>query len=157
LDSGSRRVFLRSIVGCGALGFAARLPLALQAAEAPRARLKKAVKYGMIKLGGASIEEKFNLVKSLGFEGVEFDSPSDINRREAAAARDKTGIKIHGVIDSVHWRIRLSDPDASVRARGVEALRAAIDDARFYGADTVLLVPGKVADPASENYDQCYA
>jgi hexulose-6-phosphate isomerase len=118
--------------------------------------LKKAVKFGMIKVPGASIEDKFNLVKSLGFEGVEFDSPSDVDRKEAVAARDKTGIKIHGVIDSVHWQIRLSDPDAAVRAKGVAALRTAIDDAKFYGADTVLLVPGKVSDPKNENYEQVY-
>ncbi len=129
----------------------------LMAAESKGHSLKKAVKYGMIKVSGASIEDKFNLIKSLGFQGVEFDSPSDVNREEAAAAQKKTGIKIHGVIDSVHWRIRLSDPDAAVRAQGVEALRTAIGDAKFYGADTVLLVPGKVSNPDTENYEQCYA
>ena len=44
-----------------------------------------------------------------------------------------------------------------MRAKGVEALRTAIDDAKFYGADTVLLVPGKVTNPDTENYDQCWA
>ncbi len=117
--------------------------------------LKKAVKYGMIKVPGASIEDKFKLIKWLGFQGVEFDSPSNIDREEAARAQVATGIKIHGVIDSVHWRIRLSDPSPEVRAKGVEALRMAIDDAKFYGADTVLLVPGKVTNPDTENYDQC--
>jgi hexulose-6-phosphate isomerase len=125
------------------------------AAAEPRQRLKKAVKYAMIKVPGASIEDKFNLIKSLGFEGVEFDSPSNVDREEAVRARDKTGIKIHGVIDSVHWQIRLSDPDAEVRAKGVEALRGAIKDAKLYGADTVLLVPGKVTNPETENYEQC--
>jgi hexulose-6-phosphate isomerase len=111
----------------------------------------------MIKVPGASIEDKFNLVKSLGFQGVEFDSPSEINRQEAAQAQEKTGIKIHGIIDSVHWQKRLSDSDPKVRAEGLAALRGAIDDARFYGADTVLLVPGKVTNPETENYEQCYA
>jgi hexulose-6-phosphate isomerase len=129
---------------------------ALASAAEKKHSLKKAVKYGMIKVPGASIEDKFNLIKSLGFEGVEFDSPSDVDRKEAVAARDKTGIKIHGVIDSVHWQIRLSDPDPAVRAKGVAALRGAIDDARLYGADTVLLVPGKVTDPQNENYEQVY-
>jgi len=126
-------------------------------ADASAGRLKKAVKYGMIRVPNASIEDKFNLIKSLGFEGVELDSPSDVNRDEAARARDKTGIKIHGVIDSVHWKIRLSDPDAEIRSQGVAALRTAIEDAKFYGADTVLLVPGKVSNPETENYEQCYA
>ena len=119
--------------------------------------LKKAVKFGMIQVPGASIADKFALIKSLGFEGVEFDSPSGIDRDEALRARDKTGIEIHGVIDSVHWQTRLSDPDPAVRAKGVDALRTAIGDAKFYGADTVLLVPGKVTNPQTENYEQCYS
>ncbi len=127
------------------------------AAYDKKARLKKAVKFGMIKVPGASIEDKFNLIKSLGFEGVEFDSPSDVDRQEAVRARDKTGIVIHGVIDSIHWNVRLSDPDPAVRAKGVEGLRTAIEDAKLYGATTVLLVPGKVSNPDTENYEQCYA
>ena len=122
--------------------------------DAPRApKLKKAVKYGMIRLDG-SIEDKFNLVKSLGFQGVEVDSPSGINRDEAIKAQEKTGIKIHGVIDSVHWRDTLSSPDEAVRAKGLQALKGAIEDAKAYGADTVLLVPGVVNNEVT--YEQCY-
>src|SRR4051794_9977673 len=80
---------------------------ALGAANEPK--LKKAVKFEMIRTKG-SIEDKFNLIKSLGFQGVEMNSPADINRDEAVRARDKTGIVIHGVVDSKHWQIRLSDP-----------------------------------------------
>ncbi len=151
----TRREFLQTTLAAAAWASGAGVS-SLAAAENTRS-LKKAVKYGMIKVPGASIEDKFNLIKSLGFQGVEFDSPSDVDRQQAAHARDATGIKIHGVIDSVHWRIRLSDPDAAVRAQGVAALRTAIDDAKFYGADTVLLVPGKVSNPDTENFDQCYA
>jgi L-ribulose-5-phosphate 3-epimerase len=120
-------------------------------------KLRKAVKYGMIRING-SIEDKFSLIKSLGFEGVEFDSPnSSIDRDEAVRARDKTGIMIHGVIDSVHWRTRLSDPDPAIRDKAVEALRTALKDAKYYGATTVLIVPGKVTNPKTENYDQVYS
>jgi L-ribulose-5-phosphate 3-epimerase len=150
----NRRSFLKSLaVGAALSGSVGERLLAGEA----KPKLKKAVKYGMIKMPGVSIEEKFNVIKLLGFEGVEVDSPSDLDRDEAIKASQSSGIKIHGVIDSVHWRIRLSDPDSQVRAKGVEALRTAIEDAKFFGADTVLLVPGKVSDPESENYDQCYA
>ncbi|HEX3727402.1 MAG TPA: sugar phosphate isomerase/epimerase family protein [Pirellulales bacterium] len=151
--SGSRREFLSAAL---AASLASGLSPALFAADSAPRKLRKAVKYGMIKLPGAGMEEKFQLIKSLGFEGVEIDSPSDVDRQEAVRARDKTGIRIHGVIDSVHWQIRLSDPDPAVRARGVEALRTAIRDAQFYGADTVLLVPGKVTG-GQETYDECYS
>ena len=146
-----RRGFLRAAAACGV---ASGLPAAgLFAADEKKPKLRKAVKFGMIRIDG-SVKEKFDLIKRLGFQGVEIDSPSKIDRGEAAKARDDTGIVIHGVIDSVHWRDTLSDPDPAVRARGLEALKGALADAAFYGADTVLLVPGVVNDKVS--YEQCW-
>jgi hexulose-6-phosphate isomerase len=143
-----RRRFLGAAVAGPAL--AGVLP----ADEAKKPRLKKAVKYAMIKTGG-SIKDKFELIKSLGFLGVEIDSPEgrpDLD--EANKAQEATGIKIHGVIDSVHWRDTLSSPDEKVRARGLAALRSALRDARTVGADTVLLVPGVVNKDVT--YEQCW-
>jgi L-ribulose-5-phosphate 3-epimerase len=116
-------------------------------------KLKKAVKYGMIG-DGKTIQDKFELIKKIGFEGVEIDSPSNLKLEEANAAQKATGIKIHGVIDSVHWRDTLSHPDEKVRAKGLAALLGAIEDAKTVGADTVLLVPGVVNKDV--NYEQCY-
>lgn len=151
----NRRRFIQSTLATAALGSTAmRLGGEAVAQEAAgRRRLRKAVKFGMIRIDG-SIEDKLNLVKSLGFEGVEVDSPSGLSKDEALAASQKTGIKIHGVIDSVHWRDTLSHPDETVRAKGVEALKTAINDAKFYGADTALLVPGVVNKDVT--YEQCY-
>src|SRR6185295_11914923 len=103
--------------------------------EARKPKLRKAVKYGMIG-EGKTAEEKLNLAKKCGFEGVEVDSPSSLNQEEAKAAAAKTGVKIHGVIDSVHWRDTLSSPDEAVRAKGLAALEGALQDAHFYGWDT---------------------
>src|SRR6476660_6809973 len=116
-------------------------------------KLKKAVKYGMIGQG-KTVQDKFELIKKIGFEGVEIDSPSKLNLDEANAAGKATGIKIHGVIDSVHWRDTLSHPDEKVRAKGLEALLGAIRDAEKVGADTVLLVPGVVNKDVT--YEQCW-
>ena len=69
-------------------------------------------------------------------------------------ASRETGIAIHGVIDSVHWRDTLSHPDETVRAKGLEALVSAIRDARTVGADTVLLVPGVVNKDVT--FEQCW-
>ena len=105
---------------------------------------------------GKTIREKFELIKSIGFEGVEVDAPGDVDKQEALEASKSTGIVIHGVIDTIHWQTRLSDPDPAVRDKGLQALLGALDEAKFYGASTVLLVPGKVADPKNENFDQCW-
>jgi|SRR5262245_8169864 len=122
-------------------------------AEDARPKLKKAVKYAMIG-PGKSPKEKFALLNEVGFQGVEIDSPSSLNLEDANAAQKDTGIKIHGVIDSVHWRDTLSSPDEKVRAKGLDALLKAIEDAKTVGADTVLLVPGVVNKDAT--YEQCY-
>lgn len=149
----SRRIALRA-AAVTALS-TTLLPRHGAAADAPRPRLRKAVKFDMIKLD-APIVKKFELIKSLGFEGVEMNSPSNVNRDEAVAATKATGIEIHGVVDSVHWNQRLSDPSPAVREVGLKALRTAIDDCKFYGGSTVLLVPGKVSNDTTENFEQCW-
>ena len=141
----NRREFLSTSAGALLAGTAL--------ADAKKPVLRKAVKYGMIG-PGKNIQEKFELIKKLGFAGVEIDSPSNLNLDEANAAQKATGIKIHGVIDSVHWRDTLSHPNEAVRAKGLAALRTAIKDAQTVGAETVLLVPGVVNKDVS--YEQCY-
>src|SRR4051812_24849325 len=110
-----RRDFLRATA---AAAFAAGVS-ASAADAAPK--LKKAVKYGMIRIPGSPLE-KLQLAKKCGFQGVEIDSPGNTNLDELVKARDATGVLIHGVIDSVHWKDTLSSPDAEVRARGLKAL-----------------------------------
>ena len=147
----------------GALALASAVgacaPSVALAAEQPKpGKFRKAVKYHMIG-EGKTVLEKFELIKSLGFEGVEVDAPvgrGALDKQEARDASKASGIQIHGVIDAVHWKTRLSDPDAAVREKGLQALIGALDDAKFYGASTVLLVPGKVADPKNENFDQAW-
>lgn len=146
-----RRDFLKSTLAASTV---AALPMQFaRGDEAKKPKLRIAVKYGMIKHDG-SIEDKFNLIKKLGLQGVEVNSPGELNKAEAKAAAEKTGIVIHGVIDSVHWRDTLSSADAEVRAKGLAALNEAIEDAAFFGCNTVLLVPGVVKDDVT--FEQCY-
>ena len=101
-----------------------------------------------------SLVEKFRLLKRLGFDGVEPNSPNDYATSEMIEARDASGLPIHGVVDSVHWRQTLGDPDPAVRAEGLAGLRIALQDAHDYGASTVLLVPAVVN--AEISYDDAY-
>jgi hexulose-6-phosphate isomerase len=86
----------------------------------------------------------FQLLKDAGFEGVELISPNQFDLHEVLEARDKTGLVIHGVSGSRHWRDRLSDPDPAVVARGLAAIRQEFDDCKAYGGTTVLVVPAVV-------------
>jgi hexulose-6-phosphate isomerase len=101
---------------------------------------------------GKTILEKFQAAREAGFEGVEV--MSNMNRKEVLEAREVTGLKIPSVCGADHWRKPLSDPDPSVRDEGVAALKLALEDAAAYGADTVLLVPGRVTDKIT--YDDCW-
>lgn len=145
----NRRQFMHASAASTALLTA---PLAF-AADVKKPKLKKAVKYGMVRQG-KTVTEKFELIKSLGFLGVEIDSPGAPDIKEANAAQEATGIKIHGVIDSVHWRDTLSSPDEKVREKGLRALQQALEDAAAVKADTVLLVPGVVNKEVT--YEQCW-
>lgn len=115
---------------------------------------KKSLKIGMIE-GTMSLEEKFRMVKELGFHGVELDSPNDLDPMEVLRARDKTGLEIPGVVNSRHWKIPLSDADPAVRAECTESMKTALRDCKKYGGTTVLLVPAVVNDKTS--YQDAYA
>lgn len=137
-----RRGFLQAAGAALAAGSLPSLGSTL-AADAPK-RFKKAVKWGMIQVPGASVLDKFKLLKELGYDGVELDAPSTLDKDEVLSARDQTDLPIHGVVDSAHWNDTLSAADPAVRSSGVRALEQALRDSKTYGGTTVLLVPGKV-------------
>jgi hexulose-6-phosphate isomerase len=112
--------------------------------RAPRGRkLRKALGIGMIGAGETLID-KFLLARDCGFAGVEMDGPSGHKLEDVLAAKEKSGLAIPSVVDSVHWTHSLGDPDAEVRRKGREGLEVALRDARNYGARSVLLVPAVV-------------
>jgi hexulose-6-phosphate isomerase len=115
--------------------------------------IKISLKFGMVK-GNMSILEKFQMLRDLGFDGVEMDSPNNLENDEIIEAKKKTGLEIPGVINSVHWKSPLSHPDAKVRAECVEAMKTSLNDCKAYGGTTVLLVPGVVNNEIS--YDDAY-
>src|SRR5687767_1845630 len=100
----SRRTFLRSALAVGAgAAVAGSITSPLRAADLTTANasakpaghcLKKAVKLDMVAIEG-SIADKFALLKELGFEGCEINSPADIDKEAARKASDETGVKIH--------------------------------------------------------------
>lgn len=147
----TRRDFLTAAAGAVAVAsLGTRSPAADQ--SSPR-RLRKAVKYGMVRTG-KSMLENFKLLKELGYDGVELDAPNNYKLDDVLKARDEAELPVHGVVDSVHWNKTLSHPDPQVRAEGVDALKRAIHDAKSYGATSVLLVPAVVN--AQVSYGDAY-
>ena len=113
-------------------------------------------------LGGVTegpILPHFEMLKEAGFAGVEIISPNKFDRDEVLRARDKTGLVIHGVSGSRHWKDTLSDPDPAVVERGLDAIRQELEDCKAYGGTTVLLVPAVVTKDVSyrDAYDRSRA
>ncbi|MCG8512039.1 MAG: sugar phosphate isomerase/epimerase, partial [Rhodospirillales bacterium] len=88
-----------------------------------------------------------------GFEGVELDAPHGPDKTEALAASEKTGLPIDGMVNDVHWKIRMSDPDAATRAKSIEHMLEAIRQCKQCGGHTVLLVPGHGNDGSVEEVE----
>ncbi|MES2792017.1 MAG: sugar phosphate isomerase/epimerase family protein [Planctomycetota bacterium] len=145
----NRREFLQdsgvalaaSALVVSAFAGAASSAFAQEAAAAPAVAFKKAVKLSMVE--GATVLDKFKLIKECGFHGVDVDGPP-LKHEEVLKARDETGLNIHGVVTHTHWSQPLSHPDPKVRENGLNGLLQAIKDSKAYGGTTVLLVVGVV-------------
>lgn len=143
-----RRQFLATLA-------AASAPLSLRAQDAEKPLpIKLSLKCGMANFG-ATLEEKFRTLKEIGYDGVELDSPGGQDKAEALAASKATGLPIHGVVDSIHWNTRLSDPSGEIREKGLQGLLTAIRESHSVGGSAVLLVPGVV--DAKTTHDEAWA
>jgi len=116
-------------------------------------RLKKSLKIGMANVG-KTLEEKFEILKKVGFDGIELDSPSSLDWREVLRAKAATGLEIPGVVCSSHWGKPLSAADEKVRQQGIEGVETALRDCRLFGGTTVLVVPGVCRDGVT--YEQAW-
>ncbi len=147
----NRRQFAKNILMTSALVSASSIPVFSNFIAPASRSLKKGIMWGSIGVG-QTILEKFQAARQAGFDGVE--PMSHLDRNEVLKARDTTGLIIPSVCNAMHWKFLLSDPDPGVRAEGVAALKVSLEDAKAYGADTVLLVPGRVSETVS--YDDCW-
>lgn len=147
----NRRQFTKNTAMASAMLTATAIPGISNLIAAPPRNLKKGIMWGSIGFG-KTIMEKFQAAKDAGFDGVEV--MSHLDRNEVLKARDATGLVIPSVCGANHWKFPLSDPDPAIREQGVASLRVSLEDAAAYGADTVLLVPGRVSETVS--YDDCW-
>ena len=92
-----------------------------------------------------SYAERFAIGKEAGFEAVEMQTiTEDAAAAEIKEASAKTGLKIHSVMNSEHWRSPLSSGDPEVVSKSVAGMETSLKNAKLWGADAVLLVPAVV-------------
>jgi hexulose-6-phosphate isomerase len=130
----TRRGFLTSV---------AAAPLAAAAAPT-RLPIRKAVEFSMLP-ASLSVAARFQLARDAGFEEIECPTtPDQSQAEEMLAASKKSGLRIHSVMNSEHWRSPLSSGDPAVVEKSMEGMRASFRNAKLWGSDTVLLVPAVV-------------
>jgi len=114
-------------------------------------RFKKSIMWGTVGMEG-SVLDKCRAIKAAGYNGIEPNSHMD--RNEVMDAMKDTGLIASSVCCSTHWGKPLSHPDTAIRQEGIDGMIVAMEDAKAYGTDAVLLVPGVVND--SVTYDECW-
>jgi L-ribulose-5-phosphate 3-epimerase len=116
------------------------------AAQTARSHLpiRKAVLLGMLPKD-LSYTDRLRLAREVGFEELECPTVRDqAEAEEIKAAAAGTKLRIHSVMNSDHWKFPLSSADPAVVAKCVDGMEVSLRNARFWGADTVLLVPAVV-------------
>jgi hexulose-6-phosphate isomerase len=129
----NRREFLALCASWPAASFgSARLPI------------KKALYIGMLPRD-LSYAERFKLARDVGFEEIECQTtPDRATAEEIRKAASSAGIRIHSVMNQAHWKFPLSSADPAVVAESLRGMETSLENASFWGADTVLLVPAVV-------------
>lgn len=106
--------------------------------------LKKAVYVSMLPKD-LSYLGKFQVARDAGFAGVEVGTIGDAAvAAEIKEASTKTGLPIHSVMNADHWRFPLSSADPEVVNKSVAGMETSFRNAKLWGADAILLVPGVV-------------
>ena len=134
-------------------GVATTAAIALPAYGDASGRPKKSVMFSMLP-GSLSLDDRFRLAKDVGFEGVEC---GPVGTEKAATdlrrAAEKAGIPIQSVIYG-GWDAPLSDSDPAVIMKGLANTKSAMQDAKWMGAENILLVPAVVT--AKVRYKDAY-
>lgn len=130
-----RRNFLISAAGAAAI---------LEAQPAAKLPIRKGILLGMLPRS-LSIRQRFELARECGFESMEcgtVDNPSEAE--EIRKASEETRFPVHSVMNRDHWQYPLSSAKPDVVERSVKGMLTSLDNAKLWGAETVLLVPAVV-------------
>ncbi len=133
----NRRSFLSTAATAALAGIAST---ASAQAPAKTRKLKKAIMYGTIKSLEKSVLGKFTAAKDAGYEGVEANG--GMNHQEIIDAYGETGLKAASVCCHTHWKDTLTHNDEAVREKGLQGVLQTLRDAKAYGTDSILVVPG---------------
>jgi L-ribulose-5-phosphate 3-epimerase len=151
-----RRAFLKSIAAAAVAG-AVRPAEGAQSSPAQKSAATTIRKSSLISMlpRQLSYADRFALARDAGFEAIEMQTiTKDDEAAEIKEASKKTGLRIHSVMNSDHWRLPISSSDPEVVAGSVKGMETSIKNAALWGADAVLLVPAVV--DAKTSYEDAW-
>ena len=125
---------------------AAGSALSQNVSAAPKRQLKKAIMLGTLSIKG-TLAEKLKAAKDAGYEGVE--PHGGMNQQEVLDALGSSGLKAASVCCHTHWKQTLTHNDEATREAGLQGVLTTLRDAKAYGADSILVVPGTVSEEVS--------
>ncbi len=135
----SRRHFIQSLSTTALL--AASGSITAQDAAKPARKLRKAIMGGTLGIKGTLVE-KYKFAKEAGYEGVE--PAGGLNQQEVIDALGQSGLQAASVCCHTHWKQTLTHDDPKIREEGLQGVLTTLRDAKAYGADSILVVPGVV-------------
>jgi L-ribulose-5-phosphate 3-epimerase len=152
----SRREFLKTTVttacsaglsDCGLceLFAASRAPGSVLAALPPAPLpIKKGLVFDMLP-AKLTYAHRMKLARDAGFDVVQAPTtPDEKEAEEIKKAADSANIRIDSVMNMDHWKYPLSSADSAVVEKSLAGIRTSLRNAKLWGSDAVLLVPGVV-------------
>src|SRR5437762_5654594 len=154
-NEASRRDFLKTSVAA-ACGAALGSPAAGSARAAPAGGatpsplpIKKGVLLGMLPKQ-LSYADRFKMARDVGFEAIQaYTTPDQHEAEQIKKAAEGAGIKIDSVMNQAHWEYPLSSDDSAVVEKSLEGMKTSLQNAKLWGAYSVLLVPAVVNEKTS--------
>lgn len=134
---------------------AASAAATVASAASPRLPIQKALYFSMLP-AKLSFMDRFKMARDCGFDGIELPTMEDQKQaEEAKKAAEATKVRIHSVMNQAHWDNPLSSSDPAVVAKSMKGMETSLRNAKFWGAETVLLVPA-VVNPKTSYYKDAW-
>jgi L-ribulose-5-phosphate 3-epimerase len=145
--SSSRREFLKSAAVAAAGAALGAAPTSL-ACEPPGSDASLSIRKGVLLdmlPKHRSYPDRFKMARDVGFEVVQASTtPDQREAEEIKKAAEGAGVKIDSVMNMDHWKYPLSSSDPAVVQKSLEGMKTSLRNAKFWGAEAVLLVPAVV-------------
>jgi hexulose-6-phosphate isomerase len=97
-----------------------------------------------------SYADRLKMARDVGFEAIQaYTTPDQHEAEQIKKAAEGAGIKIDSVMNQAHWEYPLSSDDSAVVEKSLEGMKTSLQNAKLWGAYSVLLVPAVVNEKTS--------